>query len=203
MRFLKGISVVLMLGVAHTAWAQEGQYSQTLDEQLQRVQHGEPAVPAAQPVAAKASVQEASPAAGADVVGGFTRRHNDLTELGSGAIPALPLEVQNNNGISYITGGIGDEEEAELKAKGPDFNVHVLLTSTGGDYISEVMVRVLDGKDQSKQVMESDSTGPYFFVSLPAGNYVIEATAKEGGIKKIKVHVPAKGIVKDQIVFQE
>lgn len=33
-----------------------------------------------------------------------------IDSVGSGAIPALPLEVQTENGISYLSGGISDEE---------------------------------------------------------------------------------------------
>jgi hypothetical protein len=198
MRLPGKLAAVLML-VVSPALAQEAPSSHTLDEQLNRVQHGEPAIAReATPVAVK--THEASPSAGD--VGGFSRRHDDLTQLGNGAIPALPLEIQNAGGITYLTGGIGDEEEAELKAKDHDFNTHILFTAPGGEYISDVMVRVLDAKD-SHELLSTDNAGPYFFANLPAGNYTVEATAKEGGIKKLKLHVPSKGIVRQHIVFME
>lgn len=121
---------------------------------------------------------------------------------GSGAIPSLPLQVMSVNGIQYVTGGVSDEELAELKSKDHDFNVQLLMTGTGGAYVSEAMVRVLD--DKGGEVMPIvKGAGPYFYVNLKPGKYVVEVTAKQGGIKTANVDVPTVGSVKPILRFTE
>jgi hypothetical protein len=121
---------------------------------------------------------------------------------GAGAIPALPLDVQSKNGISYLTGGVSDEEEAELKAKKSEFNLHVLMSAPAGAYVSNVMTRILDNK--GAEILSADNTGPYFYAKLPAGTYSVEMTTTQGGSKKFAVKVPTKGSARDQhVTFQE
>ena len=114
-----------------------------------------------------------------------------IDSIGSGAIPSLPLEVQASNGISFINGGIGDEE----------FNVHVMLSAKNGEFISDVSLRILDSKD-APLVAVSDA-GPYFYAHMAAGTYTLETTAANGEKKTAKITVGAKGTVKQHIVYNE
>lgn len=223
------LSAVLMLGVSSLAFAQEAPYSQTLDEQLMRVQEGKTPVPmmkeanravgdeapapatepARKPMAKREWPGESSatPAAtssshsdAASTV--FRDRHGDMIDSGgSGAIPALPLSVMEQGGVKYLTGGIGDEEKDQLRSMAGDFNVRVLLTSTNGEFISEAIVRVLDAGNTA--VVTAQNAGPYFYVNLPPGSYKIEITSKQGGIKTISVKAPAKGSSQQQVRFSE
>lgn len=120
---------------------------------------------------------------------------------GSGAIPALPLDIMTNGNVTYVTGGIGDEEMEMLKSRENDFNVHLLLTSTHGEYIGGVMVRVLN--EQGQEVLTANDAGPYLYVKLPPGKYTLEGTATQGGIKSVKVNAPASGFTKAHIVYIE
>ena len=124
-----------------------------------------------------------------------------IDSIGSGAIPSLPLEVQASNGISFINGGIGDEELAEVKAKAAEFNVHVMLSAKNGEFISDVSLRILDSKD-APLVAVSDA-GPYFYAHMAAGTYTLETTAANGEKKTAKITVGAKGTVKQHIVYNE
>ncbi|NBO18475.1 MAG: hypothetical protein EBV03_04465 [Proteobacteria bacterium] len=98
--------------------------------------------------------------------------------LGSGAIPALPLEVfQTQGGIRYINGGVGDEEMAQLKAQGAEYNVQVMLSAPKGEFISDVTLRLLDAAG-NPLIMVQDA-GPYFYAKVPPGDYVLD-TATPG-----------------------
>jgi len=154
--------------------------AQTLDGQLQHMQgQAAPAVPA------EAS---AAPAAMIDSEGG-------------GAIPALPLEAISQGGVTYITGGIGDEELAELKALEKNYNLHMLMTAPGGAFIGDVTVRVLDA--QGKALLSVDDAGPYFYAKLAAGTYTLDLNSPSGGSKTVKVKIPAKGSVRELVAFKE
>jgi len=133
-------------------------------------------------------------------IGPYNAPGSMIDSVGDGAIPALPLEVQNSNGISYINGGVGDEEVAELKSKEQDFNVHVLVSAPQGEFISDVTLTVTDSKGQS--LLTVNDAGPYFYAQLLPGTYMLQGTA--GGEKKnISIKVPKSGAIKKQLSFGE
>lgn len=113
-----------------------------------------------------------------------------IDSVGGGATEAdLPV-VQKSKDISYITGGIGAEEVAEMDAQEPNFNVRVLLSSTHGEYMSEVAIRFLD--KNNAEVLRVDNVGPFFYVNLPAGAYTVEAASTSGAVEKKKIVALAK-----------
>ena len=126
---------------------------------------------------------------------------NTIDSVGNGAIPALPLEEQVSNGVSFINGGIGDEELAELKNKAGEFNLHVMLSAPKGEYISDVSLRILDSAGAT--LVSVDDAGPYFYAHMNAGHYTLETTNANGEKKAIKLAVPEKGTLKEHVVFSE
>ena len=116
--------------------------------------------------------------------------------VGGDAIPALPLEMLTENGVSYISGGIGDEEKEQLKAQETNFNIHVLITGLNGEFVSSVKFRLLSPK--GAQIINIEDAGPYVYVKIPAGSYDAEITSN-GAVQKIALKVPAKGAVKKQV----
>ncbi len=125
-----------------------------------------------------------------------------IDSVGSGAIDAILPEIQTEGGITYITGGIGDEELAEINARESDFNTHLLLKAKNGEYMGEVDLRFFDTK--GVEVFAVEDVGPYFYVNLPVGKYSVEATSQKGTVKKAKVNASAK-LTKGQvhIIFNE
>ncbi len=120
---------------------------------------------------------------------------------GYGAIPALPLEIMTNGRVTYVSGGVGDEELQMLKDRAGEFNVHLLLSATNGDFIGGTLVRVLDA--QGAEVLQVPDAGPYLYMKLPPGAYTLEATATQGGIKSTKVKAPATGSTRAHLAFIE
>jgi hypothetical protein len=169
-------------------------------------------IPAAEPAAAEPAAVEPPPAAAVEApkpapkprprpVARPATPIQPFGSEGSGAIPPLPLDIMTNGNATYVTGGIGDEELEMLKARENDFNVHLLMTSTHGEYIGGVMVRVLN--EQGQEVLTANDAGPYLYVKLPPGKYTLEGTATQGGIKSVKVNAPASGYTKAHIVYIE
>jgi hypothetical protein len=224
--------------------AQEGKYSQTLDEQLARVKAGKTAIPAAgEPASAPAAApamttapaitpaeapaaaaperkplpkmarpaarQEwpAQPAAASPAAGNATaaapamyrdRKGEVIDSVGGGAIPALPLTVMTNGGFKYVTGGVGEEELAQLKGAANDFNAQILLAGADGEFVGDALVDIT-GADGAK-ILSADNAGPYFYASLPPGSYRLNVTV-QGVAKTASFNVPAKGIVKPVVRF--
>jgi hypothetical protein len=214
MKYVTGLSVLALLA-ASSAHAQEGSYSRTLDEQHQRMQMGQSAQPApgtATAPMAPMTVQQrqakewpASPAlATRPMAAGAPNRVSygqPLDSQGSGAIPALPLAVQSSGGATFITGGIGDEEEAQLKSTAGQYNLRLMMTAPGGEYVSDINLRLLNA--QGQQVVAINDAGPYFYANVPPGAYTVEMSSAQSGNKALKVNVPASGAYRQHIAFAE
>jgi len=122
-----------------------------------------------------------------------------IDSVGSGAIdPVLPI-VEEEDGISYITGGVGDEELAYLKEQESSFNTRLLIRAKNGEYMSEVDVRFFDSKNA--EVLHVENSGPYLYANLPLGVYSVELKSMDGVLKKTKIRVLAKPRDKTYITF--
>lgn len=158
--------------------------------------------------AAQVTVGKASEAAAQDMGAAprelpVARNGEIIDSVGGGAIEAILPVVQKNDGISYITGGVGDEEMAEIIAQEPNFNVHVLLSSDQGEYMGDVAVRFLDKKNV--EVLRVMGAGPFVYANLPSGSYTVEAASNSGVIQSKKINVSAKPSAsrKTVIIFKE
>ncbi len=104
---------------------------------------------------------------------------------------AVGPQVQQKDGVSYVSGGISDSGQAKAKELGRDMNLHLVFArSSGGNYYADVAVTVAD--KSGKTVFELPSSDPLLFVKLPAGSYKVTARA-EGKSQERMVDVPASG----------
>ena len=100
---------------------------------------------------------------------------------------------QQQNGITYINGGVGQEEQTALKSQRADYNLLLTFaTKQSGAYRSDVQLDITDAKGTN--VLSVANTGPMFYARLPAGTYRISAAA-EG--KTFKRTVKVGGAPKD------
>ena len=94
---------------------------------------------------------------------------------------AAPTPRQQN-GITYINGGVGQEEQAALKSQRADYNLLLTFaTRQSGAYRSDVQLDITDAKGTS--LLSVANTGPMFYARLPPGTYRISAAA-EGKVFK-------------------
>ncbi|GAB7129273.1 carboxypeptidase regulatory-like domain-containing protein [Silvimonas sp. JCM 19000] len=77
------------------------------------------------------------------------------------------------NGAEYVSGGVGDEEMAQLKSVEKDYNMRLLFTGRDGEYQSGVKVQVTDAK--GNVALDTTTSGPYLLAKLPAGRYKVNA----------------------------
>ncbi len=189
MRMLLMMTTVLLTAVSLPVFAQGSDKPMTMDEQLQRLRQKDPsagvAAPAAQPSAASSQPQPS----------GY---RSMIESEGGDAIPALPLEIINNGTVTYVSGGVSDEELDMLKARASEFSLHVLLSGTGGEFVGDAHFRILDSSNA--EVLRISGAGPYVYVQLPAGKYLIESYLN-GTEKKATVTIVDKRSTKANLVF--
>ena len=78
--------------------------------------------------------------------------------------------------VSYVSGGIGEESRERLKAFSAAFNLKLVLAMKTGEYIGDVQVSIAE--KGGKELVQAVAEGPVFMANLPAGSYVVTATAE-------------------------
>jgi hypothetical protein len=91
--------------------------------------------------------------------------------------PALigppPPEVKRFDGIAYVTGGVGTDEQQALRKVGRADDLQLVFARRDGDYLADVAVTITGAG--GKQVLKTVSDGPWLFAELPPGRYAIAA----------------------------
>lgn len=114
--------------------------------------------------------------------------------LGSASVFALAGTndesiAKTAGGITYVSGGVGDESIDRLNSMAGEFNLKLVFAMNSGEYVSDVSVVINDAK--GKTVLETKSEGPWLLTRLPKGNYKIVASYA-GKAERRQVAVGAK-----------
>ena len=97
-------------------------------------------------------------------------------------------KLRTENGVSYISGGVSDDEQHALEASGGHFNLKVTMALASGHFVSDVPVQIQDA--HGKTVLDVVPDGPLLFVELPPGAYTVRCNLK-GQPQEHKVSVGA------------
>lgn len=113
---------------------------------------------------------------------------------------ALP-PVQHSGSISYISGGIGEDEIAAIKATAPQYALQMTFFSHAADgrdgYNAPAELTIL--KDDGSPVLDIKPDGPFVLLDLPPGKYRVTA-ANTGWSKTVPVEL-GRGAHK-KLIFQ-
>lgn len=93
----------------------------------------------------------------------------------------VKLQPQEQNGVSYVSGGIGiDESRAIQQVQG--YNLH-LTFSTGPEnkYVPDVDLAIQGGQGQT--LLQLSQVGPMVYVKLPPGHYNL--VASRNGVQQL------------------
>ena len=119
-----------------------------------------------------------------------------LFSLPAGA--QLALEPHSENGVTFVSGGIGEEGLQAIHEIERDYNLRLLFAvQRSGNYLSDVNVKLLD--QSGKTLVDTMSQGPYFLAKLSPGKYQI--IAESGGKPIIKSVVIAPGRAVSQALY--
>ena len=93
----------------------------------------------------------------------------------------VQVQRQEQNGITYLSGGIG-EDEAKAIQQTTGYNLHMTFAlGTENKYIPDVDVVI--EKAQGQTVLTLNDAGPLVYVQLPAGKYTVIAT-RNGEVRR-------------------
>jgi len=88
--------------------------------------------------------------------------------------PASIPQPQQENGITFVSGGAGKEERQALEATGPAYNFKMTVAAPNGELIAPDSVRISD--QAGKALLVITPKGPLVFAKLPPGAYSVVAT---------------------------
>lgn len=114
---------------------------------------------------------------------------------------ALPAE-KTSMGVSYVSGGVGLDESAALKAARKDYSLDIetfQLANGKNEYIAAVPLTVT--RPNGDVVFKAPSDGPFTLLRLPPGTYVVQAS-HQGQTQQRQVQVGTGLGAKASFVFK-
>jgi len=88
---------------------------------------------------------------------------------------AYSLQPQQTGNVTYLTGGIGDEERDALKTVKNDYNFSLMSASKAGEFVGNTQVVI---KDRQGNQLVNTYAGPMFYAQLPPGRYTVQAISE-------------------------
>jgi len=114
--------------------------------------------------------------------------------LASFAIPAHAqdaLQPETQNGVTYVSGGIGDGGIEAIQAAKKHYDLHLLFAvERSGQYLADIQVSIENAKGDV--VVKTVAGGPFFLAQLAPGKYRV--TASNQGSSQTKSVVIRAGL---------
>jgi hypothetical protein len=124
--------------------------------------------------------------------------------LGAALMLAVPAAAQvmpapqTQNGITFVTGGVGQERAAAFRQVASDYNLRATFTAPGGAFMANVKVDLQDA--QGKTLVSTITEGPFFFARVPAGTYDLTASYGEQTVQR-RLLVNPGGAATTEVTF--
>jgi len=97
---------------------------------------------------------------------------------------------QTQGEVTYVSGGVGDDEREVMKTMRADYNLSLLFTVKGtGEYISDAKVCIKDA--HGAVLLETVVDGPMLYAKLKPGHYSISVD-RDGHVMKNRVTLSGK-----------
>ena len=89
---------------------------------------------------------------------------------------AQPVDrVQEQNGVTFVSGGIGEDSRNDLIAREKSYNFKLITTLEGsGSFVTGA--RVMLATARGDKLVEHVTEGPIMLASLPTGGYAVIAS---------------------------
>lgn len=98
------------------------------------------------------------------------------------------LEVQHTGKVTFVTGGIGDEERDAMRAVQSNYNLRILSAAgASGEYPGDTHIVISDTK--GNELVNTDAD-PLFYAQMPSGHYIVNESSA-GQSKKQSVTINA------------
>ncbi|MGT2428976.1 hypothetical protein ACU4GI_34795 [Cupriavidus basilensis] len=97
-----------------------------------------------------------------------------LLVLAGPSAHAADLARQTIGPVSYVCGGVGEDEQQALKSESKDFDMGLLFTEGArGEYLSDVAITI---SRNGVEVASFRSSGPRCLIKAPRATYQVVAT---------------------------
>lgn len=88
--------------------------------------------------------------------------------------PMSSVQPQTENGITYLCGGVGADETAQMKKVAGDYDLMLTFATRKGNYLANVNVDIADARGNA--VLQTTCDAPIMLVDFPkAGTYKVRA----------------------------
>ncbi|MCC8394093.1 carboxypeptidase regulatory-like domain-containing protein [Paraburkholderia sp. MMS20-SJTR3] len=128
------------------------------------------------------------------VSGGSATDNTSAGNTNGGGLP----QVQQQGDVSYVSGGVGQDESRALQAAQSEWPLTLRFTGPTSNFLADVQVRIVDAHDG--EVLNTTSRGPFMLVRLHPGRYTVHAKYNDRE-QTHTVTVPAHGNVKSAFVW--
>jgi hypothetical protein len=118
--------------------------------------------------------------------------------LAAGTLPPERL----SGGVSYVTGGVAEDEANAFKQARGDYPLSVELVQRSGgknEYTADALVQVTDMA--GNVVFNARAEGPFMLVRMPPGQYKVRGTLNNRSVESAPVTVGAQGGAQATVVF--
>ena len=96
---------------------------------------------------------------------------------------AVQLTPKSENGVTYLCGGIGAAEAAQMKREAVNYNLMLTFAESSGAYMANVSVDIAD--ERGKPILHTVCDAPIMLLNLPAaGSYKITADVNGNPVSK-------------------
>lgn len=106
---------------------------------------------------------------------------------------------QYDQGVTFVSGGIGSFEKTWFDANGKDYKLKVTYADTTGHYLAGVNVTLAD--KAGNPVVSTITDGPYLLVNAKPGSYKL--TSEYQGITNTKTVTIGKGLSRTSVTFKD
>jgi hypothetical protein len=98
--------------------------------------------------------------------------------------PMTRLAAKTENGITYLCGGIGQDEANEMKESARDYDLMLTFAARDGSYLADVNVDIADA--QNKSLLKTTCNAPIMLVDIgKSGTYRIRAETGGSTVSKL------------------
>ncbi len=102
------------------------------------------------------------------------------------AVGLQPVQVGD---VTYVTGGIGDDERSAIESEKNNYNLHIMSAMKTGEFVSDTTIVI---RNKQGEELLNTTSGPLFYANIPAGNYTVEST-NDGQTKSQKIAIRKGG----------
>jgi hypothetical protein len=89
-------------------------------------------------------------------------------------VHAQGIAPQTQGSVSYVSGGVGQDEVCQMKGLQGGYNLHLLFAETPmNQFLADIPVRIVDHNGAT--VLDTRTQGPYLYAHLAPGTYKIVA----------------------------